>query len=226
MACRCAGCGPGPWCSAAAAGGHLFRENHQPGQGHRRRGWRWPGKPAPRCAISNSFQFHPNRLMLGGRSPLPDLLKRLRGEGARLVDHSGPEPRGPVAGGDLAPRDQVTRPGANHAGAKGDQLLARICGRSAHAATGTAVPHHPLGRCGEAFGGAGADHPRRSRIAPAGALLGWAASGTTQRGHQPAGGSYAVGEVWPAPELHVPIAWPAIRLMELPGCLRGQLGGV
>jgi len=69
--------GPGP-CARPARRRPPVRENHQtpppPARGHRRRGGEWPGKPAPRLRDSRiSFQFHPDRLDAGGRSPTSDL---------------------------------------------------------------------------------------------------------------------------------------------------------
>ncbi|MFS6827102.1 FAD-binding protein [Cyanobium sp. ATX-6F1] len=53
-------------------------------------------------------QFHPTALMLPG-APHFLISEAVRGEGARLLDPHGHSPVGRLAGGDLAPRDQVSR---------------------------------------------------------------------------------------------------------------------
>ncbi|MFM7734180.1 MAG: FAD-binding protein, partial [Cyanobium sp.] len=53
-------------------------------------------------------QFHPTALMLPG-APHFLISEAVRGEGARLCDTSGASPVAGLAGGDLAPRDQVSR---------------------------------------------------------------------------------------------------------------------
>jgi L-aspartate oxidase len=53
-------------------------------------------------------QFHPTALMLPG-APHFLISEAVRGEGARLWDRSGNSPVAQLAGGDLAPRDQVSR---------------------------------------------------------------------------------------------------------------------
>ena len=53
-------------------------------------------------------QFHPTALMLPG-APHFLISEAVRGEGARLVDADGASPVAQLAGGDLAPRDAVSR---------------------------------------------------------------------------------------------------------------------
>ena len=53
-------------------------------------------------------QFHPTALMLPG-APHFLISEAVRGEGARLCDAAGASPVADLAGGDLAPRDQVSR---------------------------------------------------------------------------------------------------------------------
>jgi len=53
-------------------------------------------------------QFHPTALMLPG-APHFLISEAVRGEGARLVESSGASPVAALAGGDLAPRDAVSR---------------------------------------------------------------------------------------------------------------------
>ena len=53
-------------------------------------------------------QFHPTALMLPG-APRFLISEAVRGEGARLLDGAGQSPVSDLPGGDLAPRDQVSR---------------------------------------------------------------------------------------------------------------------
>ena len=53
-------------------------------------------------------QFHPTALMLPG-APHFLISEAVRGEGARLLDDSGDSPVAHLSGGDLAPRDAVSR---------------------------------------------------------------------------------------------------------------------
>ena len=53
-------------------------------------------------------QFHPTALMLPG-APRFLISEAVRGEGARLLDAHGQSPVSELPGGDLAPRDQVSR---------------------------------------------------------------------------------------------------------------------
>lgn len=53
-------------------------------------------------------QFHPTALMLPG-APRFLISEAVRGEGARLCDGAGQSPVSDLPGGDLAPRDQVSR---------------------------------------------------------------------------------------------------------------------
>ncbi|MHA3961810.1 L-aspartate oxidase [Synechococcus sp. LTW-G] len=53
-------------------------------------------------------QFHPTALMLPG-APHFLISEAVRGEGARLVDDQGESPVSQLSGGDLAPRDAVSR---------------------------------------------------------------------------------------------------------------------
>jgi len=53
-------------------------------------------------------QFHPTALMLPG-APHFLISEAVRGEGARLVDEAGASPVASLPGGDLAPRDAVSR---------------------------------------------------------------------------------------------------------------------
>ncbi len=92
---------------ATGGGGHLFAHTTNPalssGDGV---AMAWQAGAAVRDL--EFVQFHPTALMLPG-APHFLISEAVRGEGARLLDHQGGSPVGQLEGGDLAPRDQVSR---------------------------------------------------------------------------------------------------------------------
>jgi L-aspartate oxidase len=92
---------------ASGGGGHLFANTTNPPQAT---GdgvvMAWQAGAALRDL--EFVQFHPTALMLPG-APHFLISEAVRGEGARLVDDRGQSPVSQLAGGDLAPRDQVSR---------------------------------------------------------------------------------------------------------------------
>ena len=92
---------------ASGGGGHLFANttnpSHASGDGVAM-AWR-----AGAVLRDLEFvQFHPTALMLEG-APHFLISEAVRGEGARLMDQRGRSPVADLDGGDLAPRDQVSR---------------------------------------------------------------------------------------------------------------------
>ncbi|MEB3307718.1 MAG: L-aspartate oxidase [Cyanobacteriota bacterium] len=92
---------------ATGGGGHLFAHTTNPdlssGDGV---AMAWQAGASVRDL--EFVQFHPTALMLPG-APHFLISEAVRGEGARLVDHDGNSPVEGLVGGDLAPRDQVSR---------------------------------------------------------------------------------------------------------------------
>ena len=92
---------------ATGGGGHLFANTTNPAQAS--------GDGVAMAAQAGALirdlefvQFHPTALMLPG-APHFLISEAVRGEGARLVDADGVSPVAQLAGGDLAPRDAVSR---------------------------------------------------------------------------------------------------------------------
>ncbi len=92
---------------ATGGGGHLFAHTtnptHSSGDGL---AMAWQAGAEVRDL--EFVQFHPTALMLPG-APHFLISEAVRGEGARLLDGSGASPVAELEGGDLAPRDQVSR---------------------------------------------------------------------------------------------------------------------
>lgn len=92
---------------ATGGGGHLFAHTTNPSQSSGDGvAMAWQAGAAVRDL--EFVQFHPTALMLPG-APHFLISEAVRGEGARLRDHQGESPVERLAGGDLAPRDQVSR---------------------------------------------------------------------------------------------------------------------
>jgi L-aspartate oxidase len=92
---------------ACGGGGHLFAHTTNPAQASGDGvAMAWSAGAAVRDL--EFVQFHPTALMLPG-APHFLISEAVRGEGARLRDRQGSSPVGHLAGGDLAPRDQVSR---------------------------------------------------------------------------------------------------------------------
>ncbi|MEX1323947.1 MAG: L-aspartate oxidase [Synechococcaceae cyanobacterium] len=92
---------------ATGGGGHLFAHTTNPAQSSGDGvAMAWQAGAAVRDL--EFVQFHPTALMLPG-APHFLISEAVRGEGARLRDHQGASPVSRLAGGDLAPRDQVSR---------------------------------------------------------------------------------------------------------------------
>lgn len=92
---------------ASGGGGHLFEKTTNPAQATGD-GVAMAWQAGAQVRDLEFVQFHPTALMLAG-APHFLISEAVRGEGARLVDHSGQSPVAQLAGGDLAPRDQVSR---------------------------------------------------------------------------------------------------------------------
>ena len=92
---------------ATGGGGHLFAHTTNPalssGDGV---AMAWQAGASVRDL--EFVQFHPTALMLPG-APHFLISEAVRGEGARLLDGEGNSPVAGLAGGDLAPRDKVSR---------------------------------------------------------------------------------------------------------------------
>ncbi len=92
---------------ASGGGGHLFAHSTNP---HLASGdgvvMAWQAGAAVRDL--EFVQFHPTALMLPG-APHFLISEAVRGEGARLIDAHGSSPVAELPGGDLAPRDAVSR---------------------------------------------------------------------------------------------------------------------
>jgi L-aspartate oxidase len=92
---------------ACGGGGHLFAHTTNPAQASGDGvAMAWSAGAAVRDL--EFVQFHPTALMLPG-APRFLISEAVRGEGARLLDRQGNSPVADLAGGDLAPRDQVSR---------------------------------------------------------------------------------------------------------------------
>jgi L-aspartate oxidase len=92
---------------ACGGGGHLFAHTTNPAQASGDGvAMAWRAGAAVRDL--EFVQFHPTALMLPG-APHFLISEAVRGEGARLCDAAGESPVAHLAGGDLAPRDQVSR---------------------------------------------------------------------------------------------------------------------
>lgn len=92
---------------ACGGGGHLFAHTTNPAQASGDGvAMAWAAGAAVRDL--EFVQFHPTALMLPG-APHFLISEAVRGEGARLQDGTGHSPVAQLAGGDLAPRDQVSR---------------------------------------------------------------------------------------------------------------------
>ncbi|MEB3348925.1 MAG: L-aspartate oxidase [Cyanobacteriota bacterium] len=92
---------------ACGGGGHLFAHTTNPDQASGDGvAMAWRAGAAVRDL--EFVQFHPTALMLPG-APHFLISEAVRGEGARLRDSHGQSPVAHLSGGDLAPRDQVSR---------------------------------------------------------------------------------------------------------------------
>jgi L-aspartate oxidase len=92
---------------ASGGGGHLFAHTTNPTQASGD-GVAMAWSAGAEVRDLEFVQFHPTALMLPG-APHFLISEAVRGEGARLCDASGASPVASLAGGDLAPRDQVSR---------------------------------------------------------------------------------------------------------------------
>ena len=92
---------------ASGGGGHLFAHTTNPSQASGD-GVAMAWSAGARVRDLEFVQFHPTALMLPG-APHFLISEAVRGEGARLQDAAGRSPVQQLAGGDLAPRDQVSR---------------------------------------------------------------------------------------------------------------------
>ncbi|WP_396103298.1 L-aspartate oxidase [Cyanobium sp. Morenito 9A2] len=92
---------------ASGGGGHLFANTTNPPQATGD-GVVMAWQAGAVLRDLEFVQFHPTALMLPG-APHFLISEAVRGEGARLLDRQGRSPVGRLAGGDLAPRDQVSR---------------------------------------------------------------------------------------------------------------------
>ena len=106
---------------ASGGGGHLFAHTTNPSQAS------GDGVAMAWCAGARVrdlefVQFHPTALMLPG-APHFLISEAVRGEGARLQDAHGVSPVQDLPGGDLAPRDQVSRALARRMQAQGVEHL-------------------------------------------------------------------------------------------------------
>ncbi len=92
---------------ASGGGGHLFAKTTNPAQSTGD-GVAMAWRAGATIRDLEFVQFHPTALMLPG-APHFLISEAVRGEGARLLDDTGRSPVAKLAGGDLAPRDQVSR---------------------------------------------------------------------------------------------------------------------
>ena len=92
---------------ATGGGGHLFANTTNPPQASGD-GIAMAWQAGAVIRDLEFVQFHPTALMLPG-APHFLISEAVRGEGARLVDERGDSPVAQLAGGDLAPRDAVSR---------------------------------------------------------------------------------------------------------------------
>jgi L-aspartate oxidase len=97
---------------ATGGGGHLFAHTTNPAQASGD-GLAMAWQAGAELQDLEFVQFHPTALMLPN-APHFLISEAVRGEGARLRDHSGQSPVEHLAGADLAPRDQVSRALARH----------------------------------------------------------------------------------------------------------------
>ena len=92
---------------ATGGGGHLFANTTNPAQASGD-GIAMAWQAGAVIRDLEFVQFHPTALMLPG-APHFLISEAVRGEGARLLDDRGESPVVQLAGGDLAPRDAVSR---------------------------------------------------------------------------------------------------------------------
>jgi L-aspartate oxidase len=92
---------------ATGGGGHLFANTTNPAQASGD-GLAMAWQAGATIRDLEFVQFHPTALMLPG-APHFLISEAVRGEGARLVDDTGQSPVAALPGGDLAPRDAVSR---------------------------------------------------------------------------------------------------------------------
>ena len=92
---------------ACGGGGHLFSHTTNPSQASGD-GVVMAWAAGAQIRDLEFVQFHPTALMLPG-APHFLISEAVRGEGARLRDSQGRSPVAHLSGGDLAPRDQVSR---------------------------------------------------------------------------------------------------------------------
>ncbi len=92
---------------ASGGGGHLFAHTTNPTQASGD-GVAMAWSAGAEVRDLEFVQFHPTALMLPG-APHFLISEAVRGEGARLCERDGRSPVAHLAGGDLAPRDQVSR---------------------------------------------------------------------------------------------------------------------
>ncbi len=92
---------------ASGGGGHLFANTTNPAQASGD-GVAMAWRAGAAIRDLEFVQFHPTALMLPG-APHFLISEAVRGEGARLVEPDGASPVAALAGGDLAPRDAVSR---------------------------------------------------------------------------------------------------------------------
>jgi L-aspartate oxidase len=92
---------------ATGGGGHLFANTTNPAQASGD-GVAMAARAGALIRDLEFVQFHPTALMLPG-APHFLISEAVRGEGARLMDAAGASPVAQLAGGDLAPRDAVSR---------------------------------------------------------------------------------------------------------------------
>ena len=106
---------------ASGGGGHLFAHTTNPSQASGD-GVAMAWSAGARVRDLEFVQFHPTALMLPG-APHFLISEAVRGEGARLRDAQGISPVADLPGGDLAPRDQVSRALARRMQAQGVEHL-------------------------------------------------------------------------------------------------------
>jgi len=106
---------------ASGGGGHLFAHTTNPSQASGD-GVAMAWSAGALLRDLEFVQFHPTALMLPG-APHFLISEAVRGEGARLRDARGDSPVEDLPGGDLAPRDQVSRALARRMQAQGVEHL-------------------------------------------------------------------------------------------------------
>jgi L-aspartate oxidase len=92
---------------ATGGGGHLYANTTNPSQASGD-GIAMAWQAGAKIRDLEFVQFHPTALMLPG-APHFLISEAVRGEGARLLDGRGASPVSQLPGGDLAPRDAVSR---------------------------------------------------------------------------------------------------------------------